>query len=275
MRAIQRITIAVFIIMVASFAVSRYLSHLISDDTVPVISSDSDVVYVSVTASDNELMAGVSVWDDAEGDLTDRLMVEHISHFLSKGECKITYAVSDSKDHVSKYERRLIYTDYESPKIYLSANMQFSAGSNIPILSFIDAYDVLDGDISGKVKVVSTNHSSTLMGLYTVTVQVSNSKGDVSYLTFPLEVISSAALVPRINLSQYTVYINVGDKFDPKAYIRSAYETDRKIDMDTNNVVIQSDVDCNTAGTYIVTYSINDNMNREGVSRLVVVVTES
>ncbi len=274
MRALQRITIGLFILMVAAFAVSRYLKYLSTDETLPTISADSEVIYASVAATDGELSAGLLAYDAADGDITDSIVVERTSKFLTKVECKITYAVSDRNNHVAKYSRRLVYTDYESPEIFITTNLQFSVGSSVPILNYISATDVLDGSISNKAKVIDSNITPSVVGMYSVTVQASNSKGDVSYLTFPVEIVSSVSLVPHISLTAYTAYIKVGEELEPKDFIKYVVDADKLNYLDSSKIEIQSELDNKTAGTYIITYTISDKYMRKGTARLVVVVEE-
>ena len=75
---------------------------------------------VSVDAGEEELLQGISAWDNRDGDLTSEIMVDHISTLVSDNTAKITYVVFDRSDNASKLTRTIAYTDYETPKFSLT-----------------------------------------------------------------------------------------------------------------------------------------------------------
>ncbi|MDO4544160.1 MAG: hypothetical protein Q4C01_06360 [Clostridia bacterium] len=272
MRLLQRITIVLFVLTVVAFGFFRYMNSRAEDVTVPVITADSDVISVSVTASEEELLSGLTAYDEKDGDLTFRIQIDRISKFISEGECNITYTVCDYNNNVAKYTRRLVYTDYTEPIFNITTNLTFSVGSSTPLVSYITAYDVLDGDISDKVKIVSSNLSTAQEGVYMVTAQATNSRGDVVYLEFPVSVIASVAQVPTVRLTQYVVYLKAGEAFDERAYIRSVLDTTRE-ELSLDTVTVQSDYDGRTAGSYTVIYSAINERGMIGSARLTLMVT--
>ena len=88
------------------------------DDVPPVLTCTEGVLEVSVSASQEELLQGVTAWDNRDGDLTSEIMIDHISTLIGANTAKITYVVFDSSDRVAKLTRTIAYTDYEAPPIF-------------------------------------------------------------------------------------------------------------------------------------------------------------
>lgn len=155
------------------------------------------------------------------------------------------------------------------------------------IISCIKATDCLDGDISSNVQLISKeplNGVST--GEYRMDIHVSNSAGDAVVLPVTVELYDYDSQNNSIGivLSDYLVYIKAGQKIDPKSYLKgiSRYEKTYSYDADyysseyppydKDEIVIENNVDVNTAGVYEIKYSIRDNERIRGSVRLVVVV---
>ena len=83
--------------------------------------------------------------------VTASLIVESISN-MRDGRARISYVAFDSDDHLSRAQRTVRFTDYKKPSFSFTRGMEFRLSGNIDILKYIEAQDVLDGDISDKVK---------------------------------------------------------------------------------------------------------------------------
>ena len=94
-------------------------------------------------------------------------------------------------------------------------------GSSIRIKDRLTAADVVDGDLSDRIKVNSNDLSPYYEGTYPVTFEVTNSLGDTSSITMDVVVRNYAAGEPRISLTEYLVYREAGTPFDPRAYLDS------------------------------------------------------
>ena len=157
------VLITFFFISVASLAV--FVSEKINEDkTIPVITVDEEVVEVSLKATDEEILRGVTAHDEKDGDLTDKIIIESISRFTEKGVSKVTYAVCDSNNNVAKATRKIKFKGYQSPKFKVSGNLCFSLYERIDIREFITASDSLDGNITSKIIITSQEYSSTNAG---------------------------------------------------------------------------------------------------------------
>lgn len=130
---------------------------------------------------------------------------------------------------------------------------------------------MIDGDISDSVKVSARDLTVSEGGVYSITVQVSNSLGDTSSVKLPLTVISNPSAVPTVRLSTYLVFLEKGQSFDPMSFVSGVTEVSGSYG-NTEAVTCSGSVDTNEEGTYNVTYSYTDSSGRTGSVILAVVV---
>ena len=99
------------------FAAYLVYTRQISDNTPPEISFLSDVLEVSVEASEDDLLVGVTAKDSKDGNVTNSVLVEGISGLSSDQLATITYAAFDQAGNVAKAQRTVQYTCllYTSP----------------------------------------------------------------------------------------------------------------------------------------------------------------
>ena len=250
MKLLQRGTILLFILVLAAFAGMKvYISNTV-DRVPPVISYDSDVIEVPVGVSRSRLLQGVTAMDDRDGDLSGQIMVKGITNLIGADTAKVTYIVFDAANNMTTASRTVRYTNYEKPQFSLTAPLVFPVGGTVSLLDRLTATDVIDGDISSGIRVITQNVNNNVAGVYNVTVQVSNSLGDVE--TLPLKVV--VGIIPysnqRVTLSQYIVYLERNGDFDPADYILTP--------EDTGTVEIVNPVDTAVPGVYEVTYTVRD-----------------
>lgn len=93
-----------------------------ADKTIPVITVEEELIEVSLKATDEELLKGVSAHDEKDGDLTGNIIIESVSGFTEKGVSKITYAVCDSNNNVAKTTRKIRFNGYQSPKFRVAVS---------------------------------------------------------------------------------------------------------------------------------------------------------
>ena len=274
MKLLRGIIIGLFTALVALTGVSEWYARTRVDRTPHVISCEEGVLEVSVRADRSELLRGVTARDDRDGDLTDQIMVEHVSSLTGVDTARITYVVFDSSDNAATCSRTIRYTDYQKPRFRLTAPLRYYVGDTITLLDRLTAVDVIDGDLQEKIRLTASNLTNTLAGTYHVTVQVTNSLGDTSVLPLTILVDSgSGYLTPEIRLTEYLLYLNAGSRFDPGAYIQSITDPGAENqNVGREKAEIFSEVDPNTPGTYEVVYSYTGFGGREGKTILTVVV---
>lgn len=269
----NRLKIAVLVLFVITTAAYGYMkiSQKLADDTPPVITADSNIIEVSVNDGEDKLLVGITATDRQDGDLTSSVTVSGISKLISENTAKVSYIVFDSDRRIGTYTRYVKYTDYSRPRFELKNPLAFSTSDDITLSGRLYAYDVIDGDISDSVKVSARDLTVSEGGVYSITVQVSNSLGDTSSVKLPLTVISNPSAVPTVRLSTYLVFLEKGQSFDPMSFVSGVTEVSGSYG-NTEAVTCSGSVDTNEEGTYNVTYSYTDSSGRTGSVILAVVV---
>jgi hypothetical protein len=230
------------------------------------------MIEVSLKATDEELLKGVTAYDEKDKDLTDKIIIESISRFTEKGICKVIYAVCDSDNNVAKATRMIRYKGYESPKFKVVGNLCFSLYEHIDISGHIKATDSLEGGITNKIVITSDDYSTSIAGAFSLNASVTNDKGDSSSIKLPLIVEDVPLSAPKIELKEYLVYAKKGKKIDFKSYIVNALDF-QELSL-KEQVTVESKVDFNKPGTYNVHYYVTDSLGVRGHSVLTVIVGE-
>lgn len=285
-----RIAVCVlFVLTTVLFTLSYLRARALSRDRYPEIFFDTDRITVSLAPTEEELLSGVSASDAEDGDLTGRVIVESISHFITPGVSNVTYAVCDSQNHVTTVTRRIVYTDYTPPRFTMSDDLVFSVNEQANPFRCIGATDVIDGNISERIKITAENgFQSGTAGVYPITVQVTNSKGDVASLQLSVTIENTSLYAPRITLKNYLMYITVGDTVDLRDNLRAVESVTENAEDDVETeeetaaamealrerVRIETDFDRNTPGVYQVDYRFTDAFDREAHAVLTIVVEE-
>ena len=268
MRILQLIVTGLFVLTFVLGLVSRIGDR--RDRTIPIITLDSEEIHISVNDSAEILLSGVSASDRKDGDLTDRVIVESVSRFLEPGVSKVTYAVWDNDDHVVKASRKVIYDDYTEPEFYLNRSLIFGTSQSVNITKCLGAYDIMDGDISDRVIITSTDYQVGSSDVFYIQARVTNSKGGSASLELPVFIEERSIAAPTITLESHLRYISVGEELDAAGNLFSAY-TSGGGDI-TSTVRIDTDLDTNTPGVYLVHYYATDPQGRTTHEILVVVV---
>ena len=263
-KRISIVLIVLTVLSVVGVGVYRFLVARSTGGEAPVITFEGNTLEVTTGAIEPELLQGVTATDAEDGDVTDSLIVETSTHFVSDATVEMTYAAFDSQGHVTKATRRVRYVDYTSPRFRLTAPLIFSEAGVSDLLTCVHAQDCVDGDISSRVK-ASSLESGTLLstpGEHYMEFRVTNSTGDTAYLKTTVEVMSGYNGSKQIPLTEYLVYLPVGSEFDPKAYLSEELSANRKL-------AIENEVNTDAPGVYEVHYTLDN-----AVTKLIVVVEE-
>lgn len=140
---------------------------------------------VSVRSTDEELLEYVTATDVEDGDISKDVIVEQMSNLIEGNRREVVYSVCDSDNHVTKVTKEITYRDYTSPVIEpIEEEPVINERKYTAVRDCFRAIDVIDGDISNKIKIVSidTSKGTSTRGVFPVTLTVTNSCGDVSYL---------------------------------------------------------------------------------------------
>lgn len=295
MKILRIAGLSLFLLSVIAFTGYRGYKAAQNDYTAPVIKYEGDRIYASVKESKEELLRDVKAIDSKDGDVTDSLLIESVSDFISPGERIITYAAFDSGNNIAKSQRRLVYTDYVPPKFTLSEPLRFAQGDAVNLLKNLRVEDCLDGDLSASIKYEESDYYiGSSEGTYTIEFKVTNSAGDTSCLPAEVEfynpVYNEEIYGPKIVLKDYLVYLKKGETFQPDTYLKSVI-IDKKeygfrediiswngqLTKDTlskKNISVISDVNTSKPGAYQAEYSMQAQNGYKGTTKLLVVVEE-
>jgi hypothetical protein len=289
-----------FIISVLLFGGYTLIRAVTVDRTLPIIEMDSDEVTISVKGGDTAILEGIKASDEKDGDITGNLFVESKSTFIEKGIFKATIAVADSDNHVTKVERKVTYSDYRSPQFTLTEPLKFLTTrenrDDLNIAESLRANDVVDGNISNKIKISSEySINGYTPGDSHMEFIVTNSMGDTSKLPVTVNIYSALeeSGLPEIILSNYLINTPVGAGADIEALIEQIeYHNDtfrrgedgnlyngefdaegNPIMFDWSAIQIDTDADWNTPGVYEVKITFTDEAaNLSNFTRCYVVV---
>lgn len=270
MRYLRIVTILLFVfsLLFAGWANHRYYSQLNTD--YPCITSDVEELQISTQDPPEAMLTGLRATDATDGDLTDRIMVASVSHFLEPGVVRVKYVVFDDHNNSATITRRVRYTDYTPPVFILDKSPVYAVGNSFDLLKYIRVEDCLEGDISDRVRVISNMVNNYSVGTYPVVLEVSNSCGDTAQLQLWVTYLEKLPTA-NVALSQYIVYLEQGESFHPRQWITAV--TDRhNTPLSADNVEVQGNLDVNTPGAYTLVYNYADS-SRAGCSMMTVIVT--
>lgn len=274
MRILRVVAVFLFVVTTALYGYFFVTEKLKNDETIPVITLQEEILEVSIDATNEDLLKGVTAYDEKDGDITDRVIVESVSNFIEPGLCRVTYAVCDANNHVATAVRKVRYVGYESPKFALSEDLCYSIYERLDLKDAITATDCIEGDISDNIVISSEDYSSAIAGVFTIQATVTNRKGDSSTINMNLFVEDLSLSAPEIELTDYLVYLEpTKEPVDFKEYIVGA-EDEKGNDLTDKVVVQQGKVDTTKPGTYAVHYRVTDRNNVEGHAVLTVIIGE-
>lgn len=289
-RLIRRMSILLFAAALLVYLGSSYYLDSRSDTNGPVITMGSDTITVSVHATEEELLDGITARDEKDGDVTSSLLVEKMGVFAIKGQRQITVAAFDSHGNVTKKQRTICYSDYESPRVSVTEPLRIPVNSTTSLINYIRAEDCLDGNITDSVQITQNGKTvtSSMPGEYPMKIMVSNSVGDLVEIPVTVEIYdySRENLRPAPLLTEYLIYLPAGSKFRAESYLEGIKlrgkeyiwakldAEDKQPEILKEDIRISDPVDTDEPGVYEVTYTAEDEDGNEGKVRLIVIVTE-
>ncbi len=271
MKILRATVLALFTLVLILFCIYS-IGKQSSDKTIPEITVEGEMLEVSISATDADLLAGVTAYDAKDGDLTHKIIVESISRFTEPGVCIVDYAVCDSDNHTVSASRKIRYVDYESPRFTLSGSLVFGVSRPINIRSILGASCSIDGDISQKVIITAEEYTTSVAGVFKISAKVINSKGDMIALELPVYIEDITLSAPKFELRSYMAYLKVGDKFDIAGNVLSCTDYDGN-DL-VGSIVTDTNLDLTKPGVYEIHYRVRDSLDRLGHAVTTVIVGE-
>ena len=179
MKYVKVAVIILFILSVGIFAAGMEKERRAEDPTKPVLTSDREILEISTSYEEADLLQGLTAQDGKDGDLTSEILVGEFSQFVEKGVSNLSYVVFDSSNQAATLTRKVKFTDYESPRLTLTEPLVFPAGKTENAMEFIGASDMIDASLSALVKQTESTIDYKNVGDYYIHVEVTNSFGDV------------------------------------------------------------------------------------------------
>lgn len=272
MKALRIGTTLFFILTLVTFVLFYTKEQNNIDTTYPIIQVPDEVLEVSIDADESQLLCGVTAYDGKDGDITEKVMVESISKFTDENTCVVTYVVMDDDKHVAKSSRTLYFKDYAPPQFYLKQSLVFTLGEKVDVREIVGAVDPIDGDISDKVSIIATDYTGNTAGVFTLSLQASNSMGDIIYMDLPIYVEEKNSKAPVIELSEYLIYLKKGETPAFEDYISSITSDGRP--AENYNMMISTNFNSQQAGTYSVHFDVETSAGHEGHCILTAIVEE-
>lgn len=280
MKKAKWIYIVLILLSGAVFIGYRFAEQLRADTRAPEVTV-SGPLSVSVYDSDEALLAGVTAKDDRDGDVTASLVVESMTMTDRESPVKVVYAAFDKAGNVAKAERDVTLTDYTSPKFSLKSALAFSAGSNFDVMNLVEAEDVLDGDITRRVRATMVSENAiTMQGLHEVEFRVTNSLGDTVRTILPVEVYPANTYKASLRLTDYLIYLPQGAAFNARDYLLEYTLLNEQYWLRGSipaGITVKTEglVDTSVPGVYAVSYTVTGELREEpyaAYSKLIVIV---
>lgn len=268
MRLVKLTLILLLAVVGALFGFTEISRTVSGREEAPRITCDQEMMEISVRDEEQVLLKGISAFDAQDGDLTDQVMVAGVSQLITEDMARVTYLVFDSDDNMAQYQRMIRYRDYRKPVISVESPLLFSTENTAGILDRISAQDVIDGDITDRIR-LSSLWVTERTDVYSLTVLATNSMGDTARVELPVVIQPELIGRPVINLRKQLVYLDQGSSFDPMKYVASVYV--RNTMIPERELVVESQVNMAEPGNYWVTYSYSAD-GIQGIAVLTVVV---
>ncbi|MBQ1371826.1 MAG: bacterial Ig-like domain-containing protein, partial [Oscillospiraceae bacterium] len=256
-----------------------YYSKTHEDLTPPVFHCEAESIELSVTDPPEVMLQGLSATDDRDGDISSDIRVIAVSPFNQEtGDFSftVTYIVFDHASNYAQFSRTARYTDYASPRFHLSSPMSFYVNDTIRFDGTVTVTDLLEGDISGRMKLDQSSVINTVPGAYKVQISATNRMDDEVTLPLTVQILSNSHTRPVIELKDYLIYLERGEIPSFPSYIQSVSDpmksgSDKTV-PNSEVSVNDSAVDSSQPGTYEVYYHYTGTSGEIATVILTVVV---
>lgn len=277
------ISLVLIIICIGVLFGYRAFARIRADHTPPEIHMEETLLELSALEPRSALLQGVSARDKRDGDVTASLVVESVRLLRNDGTVTVNYAAFDAAGNVAKRSREVRFSDYRSPRFSLSKPLMFSQTSSYDVLNIIGAEDMLDGDISHRIRATVLDEVETgYTGTHNIQFRVTNSLGETVELVLPVEIYNPGVFEGTLTLTDYLVYMKQGERFNSRAFLKSLSIGREEFALNGTvpgnlELKVSGGVNTGVPGVYTVDYQITrevGNQNYSAYSRLIVVVEE-
>lgn len=275
------ISLALIVICIGVLFGYRAFARIRADHTPPEIHMEEALLELSALEPRSALLQGVSARDKRDGDVSASLVVESVRLLRSDGTVTVTYAAFDAAGNVAKRSREVRFSDYRSPRFSLSDPLMFSQTSSYDVLSIVGAEDMLDGNISHRIRATVLDEvESGYTGTHDVQFRVTNSLGETVELILPVEIYTPSIFEGTLTLTDYLIYMKQGERFNSRTYLDTLTIGREEIMLNGSvpagiRLEVSGGVNTGIPGVYTVDYQITREMGSQtysAYSRLIVVV---
>ena len=276
MRTFKIVLCVVTAMSILAFGLAVYFTQFFADMVAPEFQMDSTVIDVSVKEGNDGLLQGVTAYDNRDGDVTENIFVDSVSQLTGPNTARVRYYVFDKAENLASTSRTVRYTDYSSPHISVLQPLVYRVGRVVGLRGKVVANDVLEGNITGSIRLSSDDLNNKVAGTYHITIWAMNKLGDVSSVRVPIIIREADPEAPVIELKQYLVYLEEGADFDPEDYFKSFYSSASVPIAGTyDRLTVSGDVNTEIPGTYEVSYSHTNSTGSFSEVYLTVVVEDT
>lgn len=276
MKWVSRLTILLLMAAVCIYGIAAFWEYKNYDGTMPVLTFESDVLEIPCSYSDEQLLMGVTAYDEKDGDITGEIIPGNFTRFIEPGVSRLTYFVFDSDENMAAKERKVRFTDYYSPRFHLTQPLCFTEDvTDIYLIrDYFTAEDMLDGDLTQWITYEESNADTYNPGSYTITMSVRNSYGDIVTRAFPIHIFEKNSQTLNIALTEAIVYLPAGGICNPSDYV-SGISDNAGNQYDLSIMQINSMVNTAVPGMYEICYIADTGTGLHGEMWLTVIVEEA
>lgn len=190
-RKMQRVVIALFILVLLAFCGLRIYRRVTVDTTPPVITCSSDSIDVSVTAGEDALLQGVMASDVLDGDISKTIRITSQNIVNSQpGVYSVTAQVDSRLGEPVVLPLKVVITTGETQLIWLKDYLIYlSQGASFNAAGYIDSVVAPDGSTLAASQVsVDDPVNTSVPGVYYVGYTVAaQGQSYTVYLTVVVE----------------------------------------------------------------------------------------
>lgn len=237
--------------------------YLYVSNNQPTIKAESFKIDQGSTA---DLLKYASATDLEDGDISSKITYSSNLNINVPGVYSVTYTVSDSSNFsVSKsVSVKVIAT---STPVISATDLEIKQYNNFNPLEYVSASDGIDGDISNKVKIVSSNLDVNKVGTYQIKYSVTNSLNVTVEKIVKITVLSNSKPVIYAN----DIYVNKNSTITFKENVQARDLEDGLLDVN----VLSNTTDLSKVGTYDLTLKAVDSDNNEVTKSVKVYVSDN
>ena len=254
---------------------TRVVEVVLVDNTPPTLTLSGSLT-MQLPQGEKFVEPGYKATSNVDGDLTSKVSVTGTVDINKPGKYSMQYRVSDSNGNTSAATRTIEVVappepepeepkqEYKTPPIItLSGSMEVSIYTDEQFSEpGYKAADCLGADLTSAVKVTNNIHSNA-KGVYTVNYTVEDAGGNTARATRTVLINEREAPPPPPSVPTVTIvgsnpiilHLDSGTPYTEQGAIAND-EADGDI---SKNVQITGKVNRNTPGTYMLTYTVENN----------------